>query len=367
MSNDKKHVLIIDDSADDIQFVMENLKDEFAVLVATSGQKGLDIAIKDPKPDVILLDVMMPEMDGYETCRKLKENNATKDIDVIFVSAHDTTDEKLAGYDAGGSDYLIKPVQHEELLHKVRLSIELKEAREETSSEKDVAFHTAMTAMTSAGEQGIVLEFLRNSYALNDIAELAYLMVDSLSKYELKSSVQLRTLNDTIHYGTRAPLPPLEEDLLKRLKDDGRIIEKGKRAIFNFGGVSVLIKNMPEDEDKRGRFRDHLAILFEGADSKLKSLELHQNLREVIAQSKDTLKVINVDQIAFKTRSQSIMDSMLQKLEASFFNWGLNEEQEQALIKVVQEGVDESLDHFEKGISIDEQMSKIFERLEKIS
>ena len=366
MSDDKKRVLIVDDSADDIQFLMENLEG-FSVLVATSGEKGLEIAIKDPQPDVILMDVMMPGMDGYETCRKLKENPTTKNIDVIFVSAHDTTEEKLAGYDAGGSDYLIKPVQPEELLQKVRLAIDLKEAREETSNEKDMAFQTAMTAMTSAGEQGVVLEFLRNSYELNDIAELAYLIVDSLSKYDLKSSVQLRTFDNVIHFGSRAPLPPLEEELLMRLKDEGRIIEKDKRAIFNFGGISVLIKNMPEDEDKRGRFRDHLAILFAGAESRLSSLEIHQELREVLAQSKDTLKIINVEQIAHKTHSQSIMDAMLQKLEASFLNWGLNEDQEATLIKVVQDGINESLDHFEKGLSIDESMSEIFSRLERIS
>ena len=366
MSNDKKRVLIVDDSTDDIQFVMENLKEEFAVLVATSGQKGLEIAEKEPQPDVILMDVMMPEMDGYEACRKLKENDKTKNIDVIFVSAHDTTEEKLAGYDAGGSDYLIKPVQHEELLQKVRLAIDLKEAREEKSNEKDMAFQTAMTAMTSAGEQGVVLEFLRNSYSLNDIAELAYLIVDSLSKYDLKSSVQLRIYNNTIHYGTRAPLPPLEEDLLNRLKDDGRIIEKGRRAIFNFGGVSILIKNMPEDEDKRGRFRDHLAILFEGADSKLKALELQQHLKELVSKSKDTLKIIEVEQKGHKTRSQAIMDGMLQNLESSFLNWGLNEDQEQVLITVVQEGVEQSLNNFEEGLSIDEKMNEILSQLEHI-
>lgn len=366
MNADKKRVLIVDDSADDIQFLVENLEG-FSVLVATSGEKGLEIAIKNPQPDVILMDVMMLGMDGYETCRKLKENDATKDIDVIFVSAHDTTEEKLAGYDAGGSDYLIKPVQSEELLQKVRLAIDLKGVREETLSEKDMAFQTAMTAMTNASEQGVVLEFLRNSYGLNDIAELAYLIVDSISKYDLKSLVQLRTFNNVIHFGSSASLVPLEEELLMRLKDGGRIIEKGKRAIFNFGGVSVLIKNMPDDEDKRGRLRDHLAILFEGAESKLGSLEMHQELKEVIANSKDALKVISVEQVAFKNYSQSIMDTMLQNLEASFLNWGLNEEQEQMLIKVVQDGVDESLEHFEKGLSIDEQMSKLFSRLERIS
>lgn len=366
MSTDKKRVLIVDDSPDDIQFIMENLKDEFAVLVATSGQKALEIAAKDPQPDVILMDVMMPEMNGYETCLKLKEDDKTKHIDVIFVSAHDSTEEKLAGYDAGGSDYLIKPVDHDELIQKVRLEIEYKEEREKTSNEKDMAFQTAMTAMTSAGEQGVILDFLRNSYALNDIAKLASLIVDSLSEYDLNCSVQLRTFNNTIHDGTISPIPPLEEELLGRLKDSGRIIEKDKRGIFNFGGVSILIKNMPDDEDKRGRFRDHLAILFEGADSKLQALELHEDLKKLINKSKETLKIIEVEQDAYKARSQSIMDDMLQKLEASFLNCGLTEEQEGLLVKIVQDGLEQSLNNFEEGTSTDNKMSEIVAELENI-
>ena len=92
MSLDKKRVLIVDDSPEDIQIVMENLKDKYAILVATNGLKGLEIASADPKPDVILMDVMMPEMNGYEVCQKLKGNSDTQNIDVIFVSAHDTVE-----------------------------------------------------------------------------------------------------------------------------------------------------------------------------------------------------------------------------------------------------------------------------------
>ena len=363
MSDKSNKVLVIDDSPEDIQFVMENLKDEFAILVATNGQKGLELAAKEPKPDVILMDVVMPEMDGYEACRRLKENPETKDIDVIFVSANETTEEKLAGYDAGGSDYLIKPVQPEELMQKVRLAISNKQTREETASDKDMAFKTAMTAMTSAGEQGIVLEFLRNSFAINNVEDLAHRLVESTSSYELNNAVQLRTQDDVVCFGSANPLPPLEVDLLTGLKDKGRIIEKDKRAIFNFGGVSVLIKNMPDDDDKRGRLRDHLAILYEGAAAKLDSLDLRQQIARVVADSHQAFQLIEVEQKAQKASSQRIMDDMLQDLEAAFLSWGLTEDQEQVLMKVVQTGVDQSLDNFEKGLAIDEEMRSIIERM----
>ena len=363
MSTDKKRVLIVDDSPEDIQVVMENLKDEYAILVAKNGQKGLEIAASEPKPDVILMDVMMPEMDGYETCRKLKENPATQGIDVIFVSAHDTVEEKLNGYDAGGSDYLIKPVQPDELRQKVRLAINNAQARDKVLSDKTEALQTAMMVMSTAGEQGVVLHFLRNSIAANTIERLAEMIVEAHEKYDLLTTVQIRSGNRVINIGTSDPVPPLEKELLSRLAEKDRIKEHGKRAIFNFGGVSVLIKNMPEDEDKRGRLRDHIAILLEGAEAKLVSLEMGIQLAELVIDGNKALEKIGSKQKAHKEDSQKFMDKMLQDIEASFMSWGLNEEQENILIKIVQNGVNKSLDHVEQGMKIDEEMREIINRL----
>jgi len=126
---EKKCVLIVDD----IHVLMESLKQEYAVLAATSGEKALVLASKKPQPDIILMDVMMPEMNGYDTCRRLKQNPETRNINVIFVSANDSADEKIVGYEAGGCDYLIKPVQHGELLQKIKLAIKNQEVLEDSA------------------------------------------------------------------------------------------------------------------------------------------------------------------------------------------------------------------------------------------
>jgi len=133
VTDERKRVLIVDDSADDIHVLMENLKQDYAVLAASSGEKALVLASKKPQPDVILMDVMMPGMNGYETCRSLKENPETRNIDVIFVSANDSPDEKIVGYEAGGCDYLIKPVQAGELSQKIKLAIQNQEVLEDSA------------------------------------------------------------------------------------------------------------------------------------------------------------------------------------------------------------------------------------------
>jgi len=127
VTDERKRVLIVDDSVDDIHVLIENLKQDYAVLAATSGEKALALASKKPQPDIILMDVMMPDMNGYETCRRLRQNPETRNINVIFISANDSADEKIVGYEAGGNDYLIKPVQPGELLQKIKLAIKNQE------------------------------------------------------------------------------------------------------------------------------------------------------------------------------------------------------------------------------------------------
>jgi len=128
----KKSVLIIDDSLTEVMSLMEALQSDYVVKFAESGVKGLELAATSPQPDVVLLDVAMPGMDGYETCRLLKHEPTTRNIEVIFISGYGDADQKLVGYDAGAWDYLTKPLQSEEVIQKIRLAIKSREMREES-------------------------------------------------------------------------------------------------------------------------------------------------------------------------------------------------------------------------------------------
>lgn len=367
MQIEKKRILIVDDSAGDIHVLMENLKQDYAVLAATSGEKALEMACKNPHPDVILMDVSMPGMNGYDTCRRLKVNPASQDIDVIFVSAHDTTEEKLSGYEAGGCDYLIKPVQPSELLQKVRLAVKNREERAAVEADKAMAMQTAMTAISSAGEQGVVIDFLRRSFATDSLRELADLVAETITQYGLEGSVQIRGGRDLVYASGQGLPSPLEQELLSRLKDAGRIRQNGARLVLNFGDISLLIKNMPEDDDKGGRLRDHLALLLEGAQARLRALEMEQELAKVVVDSKQALQVIGNLQEQQKKSAMAIMDGVMRDLAASFLSYGLTEDQENTLIQVVQRGVDKSLDNYEQGLKIDAQLHSIIDRLSQVA
>lgn len=107
---DKPTILVIDDIPDNIHTLSGILSDEFKIKAATSGAKALKIANSFPRPHLILLDIMMPEMDGYEVCSILKSNPLTSDIPVIFVTAKAEVVDEQKGFEMGAVDYITKPV-----------------------------------------------------------------------------------------------------------------------------------------------------------------------------------------------------------------------------------------------------------------
>jgi|SRR5688572_25298867 putative two-component system response regulator len=123
-------VLVVDDSPDGLQILNEVLKRQYHVRLAGSGEEALQAAQQKPRPDAILLDIMMPGMDGYEVCSRLKANAATRDIPVIFITAKVDADDAQRGFDLGGADYITKPILPPVVLARVSTHIALKLARE---------------------------------------------------------------------------------------------------------------------------------------------------------------------------------------------------------------------------------------------
>ncbi|MDJ0817908.1 MAG: SpoIIE family protein phosphatase [Desulfobacterales bacterium] len=126
----KQTVLIVDDTPTNIQVLMETLKDDYRILAAVTGQRALKLAASDPPPDIILLDVMMPDMDGYEVCSRLKADAKTRDIPIIFITAKSETQDETRGLELGAVDYITKPISPPVVQARVKGHLELKAARE---------------------------------------------------------------------------------------------------------------------------------------------------------------------------------------------------------------------------------------------
>jgi adenylate cyclase len=146
MFSNRKVVLIVDDTPTNVAVISGVLKDSFRTKVATNGEKALAIATAE-KPDLILLDVIMPGMDGYEVCRRLKDIPAMRDVPVIFLTAKTDMAEEEKGFDVGAVDYIHKPFSAPIVLARVRTQLALREAliqAQEARKQADQLLHALL-------------------------------------------------------------------------------------------------------------------------------------------------------------------------------------------------------------------------------
>lgn len=134
-----QRVLIVDDERVNIKVLVDLLKPQYKIMVAANGVQALKAARSVYKPDLILLDIMMPEMNGYEFCRQLKKNQSTSDIPIIFITAMSQEDNETKAFDLGAVDYITKPIRPAIVLARVKTHLDLKKQRDVLSdlSSKD--------------------------------------------------------------------------------------------------------------------------------------------------------------------------------------------------------------------------------------
>jgi len=129
-SDHKKTILVVDDAPTNIQVVNSILKDIYKIRIATNGAKALELVKVVPYPDLILLDVLMPEMDGYEVCTRLKADPGTRDIPVIFLTGQTEIEDETRGFDVGAVDYIHKPFSPAVVKARVQTHLVLREKTE---------------------------------------------------------------------------------------------------------------------------------------------------------------------------------------------------------------------------------------------
>jgi DNA-binding response OmpR family regulator len=127
-------VLVVDDNPKHVDLLVNTLKDDCLLGIAPSGRRALEYVAKY-HPDLILLDIMMPEMDGIEVCSRLKTDPETKDIPIVFLSAMSETDTKTRGFEMGAVDYITKPFRPSDVKARVRAHLKLKETWEKLQTQ----------------------------------------------------------------------------------------------------------------------------------------------------------------------------------------------------------------------------------------
>lgn len=361
----QKTVLLVDDDPDLINVHSAYLQLlQFQPLIANDGKQALDILANNEDIDIILSDVEMPKMGGYEFCQAVKENPDTKNIPFLFVSSHTDLEEKLKGYAVGGDDYITKPIAPEELGLKINTLLDTKKENLQLSEKLAETHHTAMQAMTYSSDLGQVLEFYKNSLNAQSFEELAKYLFDATQAYGLNVTLYIVTMDQTMALTDKGTASPLETNVIELSRSKGRFFDFGHRTVINYKDFSLLIKNMPKDNPERyGTIKDSLGSLCNAIESRIKLLTLNsvaQKNEEIIDMVKLTLQ--QVEDIFRQTQLGNVaaIEQLSDELEeAMLTRLGLTEEQEENIRAIVKSCLENSNKLYEESLT----MHNLFENM----
>ena len=231
-------ILAVDDATINLDILRETLEPEgYDLGFATTGKEALEI-IPNLSPDLILLDVMMPGIDGYETCRRLKSNNATKDIPVIFITTKGETEDIVKGFQVGGVDYILKPFQKEEVCARVETHLELLNLRQ--SLEKENQRVKELLEKTLNGSIGLLVEILSrfDRELFGKAASLKKIIQYLAKKLKIKDSWELEAASMLSQIG-HVVIPP---QIIFKSREGKKLPPEEQAIVTSFpeAGASLL-------------------------------------------------------------------------------------------------------------------------------
>jgi len=269
---DKPKILIVDDEELNVELLIDLLEDEgYITASAGDGQQALQLYAEN-KPDLVLLDVMMPVLDGYATCQKLREleKDADRQTPIIFISAKANLEDKLKGYAAGGDDYVTKPFDNAELLAKVESTLQKYRQIEELQSNSRQAQAMTFQMMTHASKIGSIGRFLQESLASKTIDELIDRFFELVVQFDLACTLKIQWGHDLIIRSHDGIERPLDIEIIKSYGGQDRIFHFGKnRALFNWGEVMLLVRNVGDEADPIAIMMDGLLAGFRAVSTQL--------------------------------------------------------------------------------------------------
>ena len=259
MTDFKATILIVDDMQVNLAILSEILKDEYHIKIAKSGKKALEI-VENGNIDLILLDIVMPELDGYEVCEILKQNDKTKDIPIIFVTASKEAEDEEKGFLMGAVDYITKPFKEKTILARVRthINLHLRQIELETLSHSLENKNLELKEYISIIEEISITDGLTNIYNRRHFNEIFPKIINSAKRNDelvcflLLDIDHFKLYND--NYGHQAG-----DDVL--VKFASCLKENLKRAddlAFRLGGEEFGIIYKAEDKEKALEFANKL-------------------------------------------------------------------------------------------------------------
>lgn len=322
-------------------------------------------------PDIFLLDVDMPEMDGYSLCRHIRNEAGSSTVPVVFLSGLDDLESRLAGYDAGGNDFICKPFEFAELREKIEVLRRIAENNSRLRHRLDDSNLLTSLVMSNLDQYAVLVKFLRNLNTCEQYPDIAAAIMAMLQSYNLEGAVQFRLPGFVLTNNAAGEARPLEAAIIEQVRSLGTIAEFRNRAVFNFERVSLLVCNMPlADPDLCGSLKDYLAIAAETVDGKLLAMLTREQSTQTRKEISALLQALGATLHTFGKRyaqaryqgSETTL-RMLADLDSAFASLGMREEHEESIKNIVQSRAHALIDIFDFSAETESTLTDLSARL----
>jgi len=307
----------------------------------------------------------------FELGTELSQSSVIQGIPILIVVPQDNELDYLKVLESGFDDLIDLSMAFSDISLRLNKAIFQRIAQSQLKSSADQAREMAFSAMSDSSDLGNNIQFLLNSNYCDNLDELGQMLFQSLKNYNVHCSIQMRSIYGDKNMEETGLEKALESRLLRELKDKGRYVDFGERCVINYGSVSLLIKNMPVDDEKKyGAIKDNLITLVQGTDSRVKALDAQKSLqieRDFMSKLTGRLQEVmeNLDESFQMVMKQSteLMDDLTLRFEETIMFLDLTEEQEDTLGVILKKGIEGINNLYTDGARIDENFHKLINHL----
>lgn len=279
-----KNILIVEDDIT-FQLMLKKILSDYSLTVVDSGEAGIE-TLTNETPDLVILDINLPGIDGYETCKRLRSMEQTSSIPIIFLSSFIELDDRLHAYGVGGNDYISKPFDVTELKTKIELHSKKFEKQKNIEQELKNSHSLLMNVQTSSAKLQSIGRFIQATLFCHDIDTLFQHFFKTTNDLNLKCVLSINSNSGVETRASGAAVSKLEQEILNMSTKVERIHSFGQdRAIFRWRQATLLANNL-------GDMIDTLAILMDALEAGIKSVDAEAELLQQVEQLE-----INNDQL----------------------------------------------------------------------
>lgn len=352
---DNEVILIIDDDMI-VQEILRKVLHTYIIKTADIGEQGIEM-LAEFTPNLIIMDVSMSGIDGFETCRRIKACDVTADIPVIFHSGAKTLENRLNGYQVGGCDFICKPFNYHELRSKIQQTLNDKRVRDQLAQQVQSAEEVIMDVQDNAAKMHEIGKFLQESLFFRDFDSLTDRFFQVTMSFGVRCSIHIQTQQQIFARTDDGKNRPIDFEIMEMYHQDPnkqRIKQFGSgRVLYHWEQIILLVKNIGDEID-------NTAILLDGLEAGLKAIEAEAMFMQAIGQFRE-------DNYQTKLGITSLFEDMTSALQDVIVKMGfdslLSEADEDRLMNIILEYRDKVDGKFTQGLRQEEALTKAIERL----